>query len=142
MMEASELRIGNLVDFVNRTNPLTRPLDTPLVVMEVTQIVIKCYPFSQSLHKVLKYNSIWLADVEPIPITEEWLVGFGFKKICEIYEYNDLFRFNLKNCEIEIYLADNNRNRWMYWDNSIEYVHKLQNLYFALTGTELILNNL
>jgi hypothetical protein len=138
-MQASELRIGNLVDFVNRTNPLHRPLYTPLIVMEVTQIDIKCYPYDQSLHKVLRYNSLWLADVEPIPITDEWLVRFGFERIG-----------NPNHTPNWIWVKDG--NRWVYQkfkDGSFKLIpykltgtpsiHQLQNLYFALTGTELTL---
>jgi hypothetical protein len=137
-MQASELRIGNLVDFVNRTNPLHRPLYTPLIVMEVTQIDIKCYPYGQSLHKVLRYNSLWLADVEPIQITEEWLVRFGFEKIGNFGYAIRNFRLEYTKNLISKSILD---CPFVFWINRevvrMKYIHQLQNLYFALTGTEL-----
>lgn len=63
----------------------------------------------------------------PIQLTKEWLVKFGF----EIYgKYTYLIDFLLLE------------NIDEYWSNSnlrikIQYVHQLQNLYFALTGDNL-----
>ena len=81
-------------------------------------------------------------DYKPIPLTEEWLLKFGFvhrkRRDVPAYEKNNL---------IVEYLFE----RWtgrLYWNerNSIriidvEYVHQLQNLYFALTGEELTIKS-
>ena len=73
---------------------------------------------------------------EPIPLTEEWILNFGFEKGC-IYSQQrgftspcrDYFFENNINCLKEI--IDGNIL------SCIKSVHQLQNLYFALTGTEL-----
>ena len=78
---------------------------------------------------------------QPLPLTEEWLLKFGFEK-----KENSLFTkkleyiYNsLKYCEdykIWIYYNDDNDAAC----NSIadlNFVHELQNLYFALTKKEL-----
>jgi hypothetical protein len=78
---------------------------------------------------------------QPLPLTEEWLLKFGFEK-----KENSLFTkkleyiYNsLKYCEdykIWIYYNDDNDAAC----NSIadlNFVHQLQNLYFALTNEEL-----
>lgn len=66
-------------------------------------------------------------DLEPIPLTEEWLLRFGYTKISNnsfiitghcIWICNDLFRCD-KNGIV------------------LKHVHQLQNLYFALTNQEL-----
>jgi hypothetical protein len=95
--------------------------------------------------------------VNPIPITEEWLKKFDFKKQnsikhCLLYSiktkkqqyfsvsemldgYEDPNELTLK--EIKKYWSfDGNK-----YDVKIKYVHQLQNLYFALTGEELQLKN-
>ena len=70
---------------------------------------------------------------EPIPLTEEWLIKFGLLKTKEgsfllgcydLIGYEDSYRILLPKNGI---LA------------TIKYVHQLQNLYFALTQTELII---
>ena len=114
-MKANELRIGNylLNDVVFQVNPIT-----------LTMIIDKTWEFFQ-----------------PIPLTEEWLLKFGF--VAKSIDYN----FTLGNIEIAsaIRVLSTNERRNFYLDCDIpewmkiqiEYVHQLQNLYFALTGEEL-----
>jgi hypothetical protein len=81
------------------------------------------------------------AYYRPIPLTEEWLLKFGF--VAKSIDYN----FTLGNIEIAsaIRVLSTNERRNFYLDCEIpewmkikiEYVHQLQNLYFALTGEEL-----
>ena len=73
-------------------------------------------------------------DFEPIPLTEEWLLKFGFKKdkVDETY-YKDNFEIMLPNFfQYKISLIS---------DALVKHVHQLQNLYFALTGQELTIND-
>lgn len=71
----------------------------------------------------LYYNS---SIMTPIPLTEEWLLKFGFEKAYETcYQYKDFIlndKFIMMDIDITIQL---------------KHVHQLQNLYFALTGEEL-----
>lgn len=97
-------------------------------------------------HEVEKVNARMIsmlagnhADFDPIPLTEEWLLKFGFE-----------FHVNA-NCENFYYTKDaficircDEDFEWFRYYNGdfyseIEYVHQLQNLYFALTGEELTL---
>ena len=83
-------------------------------------------------------NTIWNWDetIEPIPITEEWLEMFGFEwdkarmifteQIYSIERLSDGGMFFNYDTQHEI--------------AKIKYVHQLQNLYFALTNTELKLS--
>lgn len=64
---------------------------------------------------------------KPIPLTEEWLLKFGFE--------NQLVEFVLDN-----FYLKRTKNHFEYYCNNraeIKYVHQLQNLYFALIGKEL-----
>jgi len=80
-------------------------------------------------------------EVKPIPLTEEWLVKFGFEKMDafgwvkdfitldeSVAHYSfDMWRgtYSIEKCDMtEI-------------PQEIKHVHQLQNLYFALTGQEL-----
>jgi hypothetical protein len=112
-MIANELRIGNYVDFKGN---LQKDEDQIIKACDFTAI-----DFDSSL-------------IEPIPLTEEWLIKFGLKKEkdrgCGFNYTNNSKRFKL------IYFdgAYGLKNSRYY---NIKHVHQLQNLYFALTGEEL-----
>ena len=88
----------------------------------------------------------------PIPLTEEWLIKFGFKydEQDEAYIKGIL---HIEDRDTDRYLNKGTKDKlkgyfgiWFnphncYVNNcfiiDIKYVHQLQNLYFALTGEEL-----
>jgi hypothetical protein len=73
-----------------------------------------------------------LPNFEPIPLTEKWLLKFGF----EVFEFDNgqpnQYRFKDRLLVIR-------EEKFVDYGSSvaIKYVHQLQNLYFALTGQEL-----
>lgn len=112
-MKASELRIGNLVKV-----PTTDGSDV------FTQIEPSNY-----CHE---WNSeISIESYNPIPLTEEWLVKFGFVKTEDIFKniYHSIEKFQMENINYFVGITE----------TKLLYVHQLQNLYFALTGEELTL---
>jgi hypothetical protein len=93
-------------------------------------------------------EAVWVAEriwCKPIPLTEEWLLKFGF--ITKGIHYN----FTLGNMEIAsaIRVLSTNERGKFYLDGDIpewmkiklEYVHQLQNLYFVFAGEELEIKN-
>jgi len=91
--------------------------------------------------EMIANNCIWIHDlpyffdeIEPIPLTEEWLVKFGFE-IKQGRFGNEYFG------KINLYTASDKKIVFCYDDclKGINYVHQLQNLYFALIGEELTL---
>jgi hypothetical protein len=104
---------------------------------------------------------LWEADrtwIKPIPLTEEWLLKFGFITMdaeVDFMEYakefeEDSFRFSLYNDgglneanDYPFYITTTGQMKgWeTEYKTEIKYVHQLQNLYFALTNEELILTN-
>ena len=82
-------------------------------------------------------------NFEPIPLTEEWLLNFGAMGAIVSDEYLQIdtdaiyILFKIETKEVGFY-ADGN---FMCIKN-LKYVHELQNLYFALTKTELQWQNL
>jgi hypothetical protein len=117
-MKATELRIGNWIE-------------------------LKDYPTTphwevESIGNLLQIGGqLWsIEEFKPIPLTEEWLVRFGLHKIGDIWEF-------WKNSEWHLY----EDGGWYLWNGNvrvdcveIKNVHQLQNLYFALTGEELKIN--
>lgn len=107
--KANELRIGNYVyDTLGKVNKINLEAIT----------YIEKEPHNQ---------------VKPIPLTEEWLFKFGFKKKYKSYEKCD-FTFLQGGFDKLAY-------KLTIIENTPKYVHQLQNLYFALTGDELSLKN-
>lgn len=105
--------------------------------------------FDYEVVKAINETTLWCAlggkgegcmqlhsDVSPIFLDERWLLKLGFVSNA----YQD--RYELKNVHIEC----NKTNGFLelYYLKTgidIKYVHQLQNLYFALTGEELTINN-
>ena len=115
MIKTNELRIGNLV-FLNDKQKVWEIMDG-FDIDEMTE------------------NS----TVDPIPISEEWFLNFGFNRITT-NEY--WFVIPLKDRSLNVSTVGSVEIKsWDMLCISIgcvcEYVHQLQNLYFALTGNEL-----
>jgi hypothetical protein len=76
-------------------------------------------------------------EYEPIPLTEEWLLKFGFE------EFGLSIRVDVNRGDELCFYTQEKRLRYQTKgsgftrDYNILYVHQLQNLYFALTGQEL-----
>lgn len=93
-------------------------------------------------YSIGKINQVYgepLDHFEPILLTENWLIKFGWGK-SDMHEYSNntvmddavlIYNYHFHRLELE---TDND---FIMIDN-IEYVHQLQNLYFALTGKELV----
>jgi len=125
-MKAEELRLGNLVSNMN-----PRHNDSILTIESIGDN-----------HEVnVFYRKYLLSELEPIPLTEEWLLKFGFS--CEVKIGGDGIEFRVYHFDV---LTFNTNHLWWYKvqrinDTPLEYVHQLQNLYFALKGEELTLKS-
>lgn len=80
----------------------------------------------------------------PIPLTEEWLLKFGFEDVTGVYYTLHISPdFKLLLIPADGFYPQLNKadeNGWQSVSlNKIEFVHQLQNLYFALTGEELLI---
>ena len=107
-MKENELRIGNLV----------RGFDGEV------------FTWSLNSFFMLKDSGVDLNEYlkEPIPLTEEWLVKFGFKTDNNVEFYCESgYDWALNFGELEFRALN----------IVIKNVHQLQNLYFTLTGEEL-----
>lgn len=130
-MEARQLRIGNLVhrfDIGDGSQRTER-------VLELNSDKALC---SGPFPVLMLYE-----DLQPIPLTEEWLLKFEFEKQSftisdsKVYEHNSKIRIFHRRDETFALSKDGMQSYVIKSD--IKYVHQLQNLYFALTGEELTL---
>lgn len=121
-MKANELRIGNYIEFNNS-------IDVKIIAINIEFI---------SFWKDDNFNFIFNSknQFNPIPLTEEWLLKFGFNNDIKInlYQFQDLSIV----WPSENFFLNTWKDELVYGVEKIKYVHQLQNLYFALTGDELI----
>lgn len=113
MIDVKELRIGNLLQRISNGS-----------VCQVNWGIIRDAELGMAI------------DYALIPLTEERLVRFGFKRKYE--DGSEWYHFPVSALTLLFFndgLCD------VYWHGrkirEIKYVHQLQNLYHALTGKEL-----
>lgn len=118
-MKANELRIGNY--YYEGVNILK----------------VKTITHYDGLGSFVNHIDTLDTDIHPIQLTEEWLLKFGFE-----HSRVGLFGNNYILNGVSIQLKGLGVYMFVHHARcEIQYVHQLQNLYFALTGEELLLNN-
>jgi len=120
-MNAKDFRIGNL--FIDKYSKQIIPI---LEILRSGNIVFD-----------FECMGVWQA--EPIPLNEDLLLKFGAELDRGIYRFSKLKGyFNLLNLKGDLFYEYNIHQVQMC---KIKYVHELQNLFFAITGTELSYEN-
>jgi len=115
-MDSKELRIGNYVYFKG---------------VEVDVFSIEKNPIDWERVNGVRCEENYVSAIKPIPLTEEWLLKFGFDSNGWKGEF-------IKYAEGYIYLFGEESCIFAQaYKIEIKHVHQLQNLYFALTGEEL-----
>ena len=91
----------------------------------------------------VSYNSSW---VDPIVLTEEWLLKAGFVNDSDYGNWHiahlDIYKkqgglVGIHNETKKVYWYFAADDDYYSWVKELEHVHQLQNLFFALTGKEL-----
>lgn len=125
MIKANELRIGNYIKLMLN--------DEDFVIVQVTLNDLEAVDNKKGLY-------------EPIPLTEEWLLNFGFEKndhliiltlnkctYLELDNNGDFYNVFIKQFDT----TDKSINDTIGLGIELINVHELQNLYFVLKGEEL-----
>jgi hypothetical protein len=128
-MKVHELRIGNFLQ------------DSKAHVCRVIELR------NDEISAPVIQGALTYLPVEPILLTEEWLLKFGFEKTDDYgdqiyYEPKDRDKRNYYICfdhdEISFGLSVfGNCTNLIYDAEHLQYVHQFQNLYYSLTGIEL-----
>lgn len=125
-MKANELRVGNFVILKSKCDK-----DEIALLLTIDEIN-GCYYNRASNKKYInrKYDgkNSWCTFkiINPIPITEDWLLRFGYKKDGDNYQgkFHKIWKCN------DLFVCEKN-------GIVLKTIHQLQNLYFTLTGIEL-----
>ena len=131
-MKANELRIGNLVQYGGVTAKVCH--------------IEKAFFYCET--ELIYFTRDGERGAKPIPLTEEWLLRFGFELEHEFTNAYKMYTTKHQYDCSEITYSEkesllrfsNGQEKGATLIPHIKYVHQLQNLYFALTGEELTLN--
>lgn len=121
--DLKELRIRNLLMYGDK-------------LVEVSAI-FRSHFNCESMDGISYGNSIQ-SNFKPIPLTEEWLLKFGFELL--VRKSSDGYKntiFSMKNPSWTLMELDKGYGVKFWQGNSLLYVHQLQNLYHCLCGEEL-----
>jgi hypothetical protein len=96
------------------------------IVQRVDGGIVYCKTYTKELNQEIDVH--YFSQIEPIPITEKWLMDLGFNDRREVGKgfENKGIRFWFENGEITIQSYNQTKN----WKN----VHELQNLVYWLSG--------
>ena len=123
MINPKELRIGNLIE---TTNKIVRVIQTSKDTIWIQDLNRNALPALMPQ---------WFSG---IPITEEWLIKFGYKTIYDDFMFiRGEFTIMKENGIYGVHKT--NRTYITYCDN-IKSIHQLQNFTYILTGEELTIN--
>ncbi len=134
-MKANELRIGNYVSCP----------DGLATIVEIDGRHNRVVVYEEEYNDRSGYL---LSRISPVPLTEEWLVKFGFSLVHKNNKHYFITLSEPGQYAFHVYGIDENfgiafsdnilgETRDYIPRTSIKYVHELQTLYFALTGEEL-----
>tara|TARA_R110000851_G_C12635195_1_gene518330 strand:- start:61 stop:459 length:399 start_codon:yes stop_codon:yes gene_type:complete len=127
-MKVEELRVGILVgvEDIESVIPVTINGLVQVVNNEPYDVHVK---WSDGF-----YSEIQIKEIKRIPLTEEWLLKFGYQK-CSFRDNHMVIQGHTIWICNDLFLCEKNGMVLMY-------VHQLQNLYFALTSKELIVSKM
>ena len=147
-MKASELRIGNyLFDSIEdigviQVTEIKNMTDNRIGNMSISYYGVNGGYITASLEENSTDNEAEDYMIQPIPLTEEWLLKLGFNEYIDfgcktgVFDYINLdFSYSMKTKKITIMHNGNNMSHVL--KKEVIYVHQLQNLYYALNGEEL-----
>ncbi len=135
-MNPSELRRGNLFNPIYRGDEVHLPLTGIILqVMELHTFHVVALLDHQHDYLDHERQKFKYSDMSPIPITAEWLNKFGFREASFLQEAisdpNEMYYQTTLRMDSQVFTIKS-YTRFKY-----EYVHQLQNIYFALSGKEL-----
>lgn len=140
-MKANDLRIGNYINYCNEN-----VIVLSLIALNRRLWDVELGYFTDSIGFERSFDD---ENINPIPLTEEWLLKFGFKldedygnwhlSDYDIYSIKkDYYRkavCGIKEGVVVWYFGAS--DDYYSWTQKLEFVHQLQNLYFVLTNEEL-----
>lgn len=129
MVQGKEIRIGNYLK--DRSGKILRVDFIEYVENGFdTKFGQKMFVEGQEVHRITEYSDY----ANPIELSGEWLEKLGFDLVVKEGNQGEFRIYQLNEITY-------NTNHGWWWKHQLtvqpKYVHELQNLFFAITGTEL-----
>lgn len=127
MLKTNELRIGNIINYAGK------------------EIIVEGIVRNTIHHSKRHFDQNIEPDYEPfrpIPFTEEWILKSG-KSFLFMFQTCWRGRFaylKINGCRF-MWFSDNNTIEVDGGEHILYFVHEFQNLYFSLTGEELVFSS-
>ena len=141
----TELRLGNLFYPIDRNleGGFSLIVEIPFKVCSIG-FQVRAVHHNKIPAQVERWNEFHAKDLSPISLTEEWLLQFGFNKeykqgyIGKDFSNQDFVLTEplfIGECQKSYAFEFSTDGCFKY--KEFNYVHELQNFYFAMTGLEL-----
>jgi len=129
-VSVTDLRIGNLIHYNGNHKEIGK---ISLIVSDMVEALSYC----QINYRRDKKH--WLINLQPVKLTEDWLIAFGFKKYTGWDDMEFYCLLNDGGNSDRFELMATNQGYELPSGKICEFVHQLQNCYFfhELNGNEL-----
>jgi hypothetical protein len=143
LIEPKDLRIGNALYYNNK------PVSVTFLSLDIDDEyneLIGFVEWGKNSNETMDWNRSLLPDLKPIPLTPEILEKCGFvpfvdsENIFELETDNNLCYLRKEDNGFRPAEPVDGDAEFITIGIKIQYLHQLQNLYFALTGEELQIN--
>lgn len=155
-MKQQELRVGNLFYPINRSGSVHVPVEVSLKICEISISGVSAVYSDKKPAEVEDFMKFKFSDISPIPISEEYLLSFGFKKIENTFDDFTEIQYELETEEVYFNYSDDwsiaiadSKKTFLNTGNYIapstkiaDKIHLLQNLFYSLTGKEIHENSI
>jgi len=139
-MKVEELRIGNYINWEQTTH----------VVSGLPNLnMISSYWVKDNIPQEENEYRGFIKEAKPIPLNEEWLLKFDFEPFFGLGLVKrglsmdgTVAHFSFDYCRLGEQANYLENDDFVEIPMEVKYVHQLQNLYYALTGEELTLNEI
>lgn len=136
-MKSNEVRQGNYA-YYKYWNPNPSNPSWEFEVVEIVGVLKETFYFKLKNDK----RTHKIGELHPITLNEEWLLKMGFNNFNgEWYDIKVWINHLNVNLKLKCFTISNpDVDEVQFECENIEFVHQLQNLYWALTGEELTIN--
>lgn len=144
MIKPTELRRYNFISPTTLRKGIKIPSDIIGKIVSLEHFYLEWIRVEEIPACVVRWNRCEYHEIEPISLTKEWLLRFGFIQKGSHYFVmpNDCHLLEIQevksNLGVTYHLVTKRKvEPRTAIGNAIRFLHQLQNLYFALTGEEL-----
>lgn len=149
MIKPNELRVGNLFHPTMYSNGIRVPQSTIAKIITIDAFHVLWLPSDLNPAQV-EWNESKYNEIEPIPLTSEWLLKFGFKleditwydaSVTKNVYCKGQYYVDLRESLGTGYLFGKMDNEYPGYRNilvrPVQYVDQIQNVFYFITGEEL-----